>query len=906
MHTKTIVEKLKDHPEDEIDIQMSVESVSNKEALKDKIHEIHNHLRNHGAGYGMGPLKVFNILYGLKKIEENGLLGKVNLKHCEFSNLLKMSKNYKDEQLSEFIFGPVLDSIGESDIRYILFYEIPKNMKSETFAYLLKEIDKITEIEKACNVLLSGKIYEYFIGRDETAISELGAYFTDRHIVDYILKKLDPVVADGVVPSMIDMFGGSGGFTTGYIQHLNEKCDSIDWQTEINSISHFDMNDDVIKSAGLEFFCLTGVLPNMEQLKYKNSFTDEFDNKKYKYPLTNPPYGGDKTKKSGSQDKREKVKAFLKAEVVEDEGLRIRRQKQLKKIEAAEKLDKKESEKSRVTVSGCSARIQKFAKDHGLKGNDKESCSLMLLMDMVEVGGTAIGVLKEGVFFNKTYKDLRRCLVENFRVREVISVPQDQFENTSTKTSILIFDNEGTTGDVVFRDLVVEKYAADKFSEVDGDVVVCENKGDICGINDTFVSMATRAELLGNSICSLNGKDYTKKKWAVGDGYKLVNMNTICEFKRGKQLSKELFKDGEYPVIGGGIRPTGYHNDFNMPEHTIVCSSSGENAGFINRYPSKVWASDCFAIIPKNIDKDYLYYILLGLQRSIFHFQSGSGQPHIYPKDLEAHIKIPIPTPNKLQAWVDKISTPYNEKNEKEMQIKELELSIQKRINEIGEYDGIELGSFCKFISGKKRNTTEGNSKGLYPLFSSSLTVDNWIDEFDYNEECIIMNTINGSGKFNLQHSNKFCATSNTIIFNANDVNLTLYVYYYCLNHLDTISQLANGSTKKKMGKAEISKFMLKIPKNKQLIQSFESTFQEIETLKTEVVHAELMYQQYIRELTLEAIPENCSKPVTVHEMEAAPDYKKMKVADLKQLCKDRNIRGTGKTKDILIAMLTA
>ena len=43
-------------------------SVSNKEALKDKIHEIHNYLRNNGAGYGMNALKVFNIIYGLKKI----------------------------------------------------------------------------------------------------------------------------------------------------------------------------------------------------------------------------------------------------------------------------------------------------------------------------------------------------------------------------------------------------------------------------------------------------------------------------------------------------------------------------------------------------------------------------------------------------------------------------------------------------------------------------------------------------------------------------------------------------------------------------------------------------------------------------------------------------------------------
>ena len=44
-------------------------NVSNKEALKDKIHEIHNYLRNNGAGYVMNALKVFNILYGLKKLE---------------------------------------------------------------------------------------------------------------------------------------------------------------------------------------------------------------------------------------------------------------------------------------------------------------------------------------------------------------------------------------------------------------------------------------------------------------------------------------------------------------------------------------------------------------------------------------------------------------------------------------------------------------------------------------------------------------------------------------------------------------------------------------------------------------------------------------------------------------------
>jgi type I restriction-modification system DNA methylase subunit len=336
--------------------------------------------------------------------------------------------------LAELILNNILTAIYRSDINDLLFYEIPKNIKSDVFTYLIKQIDKITMIENKCNVLLSGKIYEYFIGRDDSAISELGAYFTDRHIVEYIIKKLNPSLNSGKVPSMVDMFGGSGGFTTGYINFLNDKYESINWQTEINNISHFDMNEDVIKSAGLEFFCLTGVLPNMNNLKYKNSFTDEFNGQKYHYPLTNPPYGGDKNNKSENQIKREKIKKYIKNELVKctDEKTIDKRTRQLKNLEKLEKLEKKEQDKTKVSVSECSARIQKFANEHQLKGNDKESCSLMLLMDILEFGGTAIGVLKEGVFFNKTYKDIRKCLVQNYNVREVISVPADQFENTKT------------------------------------------------------------------------------------------------------------------------------------------------------------------------------------------------------------------------------------------------------------------------------------------------------------------------------------------------------------------------------------------------------------------------------------------------------------------------------------------
>ena len=177
-------------------------SITNKEALKDKIHEIHNLLRNNGAGYGMNALKIFNFFYGLKKIEEKNLLEKINItnpKH-KFSYLLSLANNNKDEQLTEAIFNINNEIYNNEHISDLLHYDIPRNIKSHIFTKLIKEINNITIIETSCNVQLSGKIYEYFIGRDATAITELGAYFTDRHIVNYIYSKLDPSInKDGTI-----------------------------------------------------------------------------------------------------------------------------------------------------------------------------------------------------------------------------------------------------------------------------------------------------------------------------------------------------------------------------------------------------------------------------------------------------------------------------------------------------------------------------------------------------------------------------------------------------------------------------------------------------------------------------------------------------------------------------------
>jgi len=851
-------------------------SVSNKEALKNKIHDIHNFLRNNGAGYGMNALKVFNLLYGLKKIEEKKLFDKVKLSEdCRFSNLLKLANENKGEALAEFIYFNVLDGLSyvkeeNPVLYYILFYEIPKKIKSTVFEYLIKEIENITNIERNCNVLLSGKIYEYFIGRDESAISELGAYFSDRHIVNFALSKLNPLLnSDGSVSTMIDMFGGSGGFTTGYIDYLNKNYSQIDWTNEINKIYHYDMNEDVIKSAGLEFFCLTGALPNLHNLQCKNSFTDNFDNKKFKYILTNPPYGGDKNTKTDLQIKRDKVKKYIKDELltIKDEELKKRRNKQLKNIEIQEKLEKKEQDKTKVSIHSCSKeRIQKFAKEFELSGNDKESCSLILMMDMLEEGGTAVGILKEGVYFDPKYKDIRKCLIENFNVREIISVPQDQFENTSTKTSIVIFDNsEEKTSEVLFSDLVVDKYKEDEFEERGEEIVLIENKGDIKenGVISISVAVASKEEILANLKYSLDSKDYNKKELVVGEGYELVKLGDECKcLNTTKHCTNIAKSSGRFKFYNSSQNSDLYVDFCEVKDYSIIL---GQGGNFNIHFDKDFTPSKHVCVIQsskKNIELlKYFYYIIPEIQK--YFITNGSTIRWLNKTNIK-DFNIPIPkSKQKITEWVNKISEPYTKKNKNEELIMKLEEQIRnkiKTIEENEECEEVELGDLCE-INNKniiRYDTSYGKETGKYKFHTGATDGKYLCNEYNIDKYTIILNKTNGSGKCNIfLDKNISCAKQTYICQSKNNELETQYIYYYLFDKKDKLEVGYIGACHKNLSYDFLIKFKIKIPKNKQLIKDFNPLFQQIETLQTELKEAEELYKKLIKELSEEAMPSN-------------------------------------------------
>jgi len=125
--------------------------------------------------------------------------------------------------------------------------------------------------------------------------------------------------------------------------------------------------------------------------------------------------------------------------------------------------------------------------------------------------------------------------------------------------------------------------------------------------------------------------------------WETAKLGDVTEVSRGTTITKKQTVHGNIPVIGGGMKPTYFHNEFNRDAGVITISGSGASAGFVNYWEEPIFASDCSTVQPfdKSYDKKFLYFFLLSQQQFIYeNFRSGAAQPHVYAKDI-ATLDIP-------------------------------------------------------------------------------------------------------------------------------------------------------------------------------------------------------------------------------------------------------------------------
>lgn len=147
------------------------------------------------------------------------------------------------------------------------------------------------------------------------------------------------------------------------------------------------------------------------------------------------------------------------------------------------------------------------------------------------------------------------------------------------------------------------------------------------------------------------GHENTKIVDGVPEGWHRGTIGQIAEFKRGRTITKAQVKEGNVPVIAGGLEPAYYHNVANTKAPVITISASGANAGFVRLYGVDVFASDCSFVDGLGTESLFFAYEFLKESKvSIDQLQKGSAQPHVYAKDINA-MKITIPEKEYLERF---------------------------------------------------------------------------------------------------------------------------------------------------------------------------------------------------------------------------------------------------------------
>lgn len=119
----------------------------------------------------------------------------------------------------------------------------------------------------------------------------------------------------------------------------------------------------------------------------------------------------------------------------------------------------------------------------------------------------------------------------------------------------------------------------------------------------------------------------------------IKKLGEIVNIRKGHQKNKDMLSNkGEYPVINGGIEPSGYTFDWNTEENTITISEGGNSCGYVNFIKTKFWSGGhCYTVQIKDDDlnNSFLYYLLKYYEIKIMALRVGSGLPNIQRKSIE-------------------------------------------------------------------------------------------------------------------------------------------------------------------------------------------------------------------------------------------------------------------------------
>ena len=483
-------------------------------------------------------------------------------------------------------------------------FEFNKSGKGEkTFIFMIQQFSNIKVDTDFKDGFASscGDIHELFrkYASGKQAAKAFGGFNTPRHALnmifdfDLIRELINERLSDDTC--IFDPTMGTAGFLTRFFNSFKMKSENI---------YGCELEPDTIKFAFVSLYLTSGkIIKNLESCNSLSESENIF--KKHIIGLGNPPFGTSiKYKKyttgkgATKQSFDGEIDTFVKFHMKD-------------KYDSED--DKKEDEKKYKKL---------FKEIYPIETNNGACLFTQHFVYKLKDNGLGIIILPDGEIFDgnsQWSKTFRKWLLNNVNLKMIIKMPQGTFEHAGVKTNVLVFTKNGKTENIQYYDTTKE-----------------------CDVVKKLFTITE--EDFKSTNYSLDMSAYLEEE-ETNFNIQMVKLDKICEFKNGTSLKKCDYIKGDYPVINSGTSPTGFHNKYNRNENTILCASSG-TAGYISMNDNKVWAGDCFSIIPKEPDvcnNEYLYRYLKSIQNKIYKFQSGGGRQHVYSRDLK-NLKIPVPS----------------------------------------------------------------------------------------------------------------------------------------------------------------------------------------------------------------------------------------------------------------------
>ncbi len=439
---------------------------------------------------------------------------------------------------------------------------------------------------------------------------------------------------------------------------------------------------------------------------------------------------------------------------------------------------------------------------------------LMASLNTIKKGRQLIMVSQNGKEIynkNKEYVNIRKHTVDNANLYKIAMLPEGSFKPyTSVQTLILMMKKGEKTKEIQFVNLTKNK-----------DDVITET--EICKV---------KYEELEKKNYSWDYRDYYTNNLIQYDNVKYFQVDDICQLKNGKNITKECLINGEYAVIGGGQKPMGYHNEYNLEENEIIMSKDGEYAGYISMYPNKIYLTGHginIKIINDIIDKKYFYYYLKTKQEKLYEFQKGSAQPGI-DKEAFNKMKIPVPPISIQNLIIKELDSMYKQKENLQTAINEMDTfrkaKFEMLLFECKDKKTIKLGAVSEINYGTR--ILKANAGEKYPVYGGG-DITFYYNEYNRDNETLIISRFACSKKCVRIINGKLYLNDSGMSLHANDKITQKYLNKYCFYISEIIYGCAIGSAQKNMDIEKFKNIQIQLPS----LQDQEKIVQQMEVFDT-------------------------------------------------------------------------